>query len=387
MDSAHDQLAPFTTLTWFPLVARPRPPGLPLKARIAELAELAARPPEGTCHQRMSRAAEVLNKAALIASDCGMPATARALCHRQHELFDRARPLPAWACQLALQPILNIPRQMIREGRGQDAYTMLEALYRAARGRTTAVMDGQPIDLSMITCAPDDHKTVCTLIWASLLADGTRALAQAGRWDDAASHAAAHRGTGRRLLDGRQAAILALAQEGQADRATLMVEQSTIAEPWERAVQSVLRVLCLHTAGTSADHEIAAMLAHTRALAQEHDRSTATMRARVSITALDLTGTSEDPEARFLRAALISTAATDAYAARDVLVHDKISQSLTTGQRQDLGALVQASGLGRGTMPERLLSHLMAAAERACAALRTELEQRQYSQLEEQSNP
>lgn len=114
MGSAEDRIGP-GVLTWFPLVLRPRPPGLPLEARIAELTGL-ARPADGTAHQRVSRAAEVLNKAALIASDCGMPGLARALCHRQHELFDRARPLPPWAAQLALQPILNIPRQLIREG-------------------------------------------------------------------------------------------------------------------------------------------------------------------------------------------------------------------------------------------------------------------------------
>lgn len=119
MGSAENRLVPGTTLTWFPLVARPRPPGLPLETRIAELISLDARPAEGTCHDRMSQAAEVLNKAALIASDCGMPGLARALCHRQHDLFGRARPLPGWAAKLALQPVLNIPRQLIREGRGR----------------------------------------------------------------------------------------------------------------------------------------------------------------------------------------------------------------------------------------------------------------------------
>jgi hypothetical protein len=287
-----------------------------------------------------------------------------------------------------LQPILNIPRQMIREGRGHDAYTMLETLYHAARERTTAVIDDQPIDLSTIT-SPDDHKSVCTLIWAALLADGTRALAQAGRWKEAASHAASHRGTGRRLLDGRQAAILALAQEDQVDKAAVMVEQSTIAEPWEHAVQSLLRVLCLHAAGTSASHEIAAMLADALALAQEQDRSTAVMRTRVGIIALDLTGTTDDPQARLLRAALIATAATDAYAARDILAHNQMRQSVTTGQRRALCALVRASGLGAGSMPERLHGHLMTAARCAVATLTRELEHRddQFNRPDGQCDP
>jgi hypothetical protein len=374
MGITEDRLTSGGILTWFPLVVRPRPPGLPLEARIAELTGLAARPTEGTCHDRMSQAAEVLNKAALIASDCGMPAAARALCHRQHELFDQARPLPAWAAKLALQPLLNIPRQLIREGQGRPAYEMLETLYQAARDRTTAVIDGRPVDLSTVTCAPDDRKTVCTLIWAALLADGTHALALAGRWKEAASHAAQHRGIGRRLLDGRQAAILALAHDGQAHKAAVMVEQSTITELWEHTVQSLLRVLCLHTAGTDAGHHVATMLVAARALTHEHDRSTAVARARIGMIALDLAGTSDDPQSGPLRAALIAIASSDAYAARDVLAHHQIRQYLATGQRRDLHDLVRACGLGTGTIPEWLHEKLMAAVGCAETALTRELE-------------
>jgi hypothetical protein len=375
MDNTQDPLTPFPALTWFPLVARPRPPGLPLEARIAELTGLAARLPEGTCHQRASRAAEVLNKAALIASDCGMPATARALCHRQHELFDRARPLPAWAAQLALQPILNIPRQMIREGQGHEAYTMLETLYQAARERATAVIDGQPIDLSTITSAPDDHKAVCTLMWAALLADGTRALALAGRWREAASYAAAHRGTGQRLLDGRQAAILALAQEGQLDQAAIMVEESVITQPWERAVQSLLGALCLRVAGTDVSRHVTATLADALALVQGQDRSTVVMRTRTGIIALDLAGTAYDLQSLPLREALITTAANDAYAARDILAHPTMGESLAVGQRSELRNLTLDSGLGLGTIPEQLHSRLMAAVACAETTLSRELQQ------------
>ena len=374
MDNAQDPLAAFPALAWFPLVARPRPPGLPLEARIADLTDLAARLPEGTCQQRVSRAAEVLNKAALIASDCGMPSTARALCHRQHELFARARPLPAWAAQLALQPILNIPRQMIREGHGHEAYTMLETLYHAARERTTAVIDGQPIDLSTITSAPDDHKAVCALIWAALLADGTRALALAGRWREAASYAAAHRGTGQRLLDGRQATILALTQEGQFDQAATMVEESAIAQPWERAVQSLLRALCPRAAGTDASRHVTAMLTDALALVQGLDRSTVVMRTRTGIIALDLAGTAHDLRSLPLHEALITTAANDAYAARDILGHPRMGESLAAGQRSELRNLTLGSGLGTGTIPEPLHSRLMAAVGCAETVLSRELQ-------------
>lgn len=375
MDDMQDPLALFPALAWFPLVARPRPPGVPLEARIAELTDLAARLPDGTRHQRANRAAEVLNKAALITSDCGMPGTARALCHRQYELFGRASPLPAWAAQLAMQPILNIPRQMIREGQESDAYATLENLYHAARGGTTAVIDGQPIDFSAATSAPDGRKAVCTLIWAALLADGTRALAQAGRWKEAASHAAAYRGAGRRLLDGRQAAILALAQEGQADRAAVMVEESVVTHPWERAVQSLLRVLCLRVGGADDSGHVPPMLADALALVQGRDRSTVVMRTRAGIIALDLAGTARDLWSLPLYGALIASAANDAYAARDVLTHVRVSESLTVGQRSELRNLILACGLGARAIPEPLHSRLMAAVACAETALSRELEQ------------
>lgn len=379
MVSAEDQLGTGVPLSWFPLVPRPRPPGLPLETRIAELTDLATEPIGGTRHDRVSRAAEALNKAALIASDCGLADEAQALCYRQYELFDRARPLPEWAAQLALQPLLNIPRQLIREGRGQDAHAMLETLYRAARQRTTALIGSRPVDLSTVTCAADDHKTVCTVIWAALLADGTRALALAGRWEEAAHYAAARRGTGQRLLDGRQAAILALAQEGQTREAATMVEDSVIAEPWERAVQSLLRAMCLRMDGADVSKQIAVMLADVYALAREQDPSTAVMRTRAGMIALDIAGTVGNPRSLPLRSALIAAAAADAYAARDVIAHQQMRQSLTTDQNRDLHNLVRACGLGSGTIPEPLYRQLMRAVDRAETALSRELKQQSSS--------
>ena len=159
----------------------------------------------GNLQEKATRAAEVLNKAALIASDCGIPALARELCHRQYELLAQSAPLPGWAVRLAMQPVLNIPRQLIRDGHGDNARAVLETLHAAALSRATAVIDGMRIDFGTLTSTTDGRKEACTLTWTALLADGTRALAQAGRWKEAAEHAAAYRGTGARLLDGRQA--------------------------------------------------------------------------------------------------------------------------------------------------------------------------------------
>jgi hypothetical protein len=356
-------------LTWFPLVPRPRPPGLPLQTRIAELTTLAASAEQGTRQEQATRAAEVLNKAALIASDCGIPALARELCQRQYELFAQSAPLPDWATRLALQPVLNIPRQLIREGHGDDAHAMLEGLHQAALSRTTAVIDGMPIDFATLTSTTDGHKEARTLTWTALLADGTRAFAQAGRWKDAAEHAATHRGTGTRLLDGRQAAILALLDDGQAGAAAQMVEQSIVAEPWEHAIQAVLRVLCQHATGQRPMPGIATMITTASALAQEQDPATAVTRTRIGLTALSLAGHTDATQTHALRSALIATASIDAYVARDLLVTQQAGWSLTSAQHSRLQELVRACGLDEGTIPVHLHDQLITGASRAKAAL------------------
>lgn len=367
-----------TTVTagigWFPLVPRPRPPGLPLHQRVAELTAMASRADKGTCQQQATRAAAVLNNAALIASDCGVPAPAREQCHRQYALLARSAPLPSWAVRLALQAVLNIPRQLIRDGHGDTAHAILNALHQATAERTAAVIDGTKVDFATLTGTADAHKEALTLTWTALLADGTRALAQAGRWKEAANHAAANRGTGTRLLDGRQAAILALLTDGQSAQAALLVEQTTVTEPWEHAVQAVLRVLCQHTAGQVPEPSTATMTAITLALVQEPDPATTITRTRIGLTALDLADGSDNTHARALSTALLTAANTDAYAARDLLASPHASRFLTPRERYGLQAIVHASGLGAGTIPAHLHVQMASAVRHAEDVLaRTEM--------------
>ena len=70
-----------------PLVCRPKPPGTPLAERIAELTALTVEPNGASHHQLVARASGVLNFAALIASDVGLPDLAAELCWRQHRIF------------------------------------------------------------------------------------------------------------------------------------------------------------------------------------------------------------------------------------------------------------------------------------------------------------
>lgn len=350
--------------TWFPLIIRPRPAGLPLEIRVAELEALARSTPEHDRHDRASHAAEILNKAALIASDCGLADLAHSLCLQQQDLFEQAKPLPVWCAKLALQPVLNIARLRIREADSEGAYTLLDALFTAARRRTSLLVDGHRIDLSKVTRAPDDHQVVCSLIWAALLADGTRALALAGRWREAADHAARRRGVGQRLLDGRQAAILAHLHEDRADLATNMIESSSIIEPWEHAVQGLLRVLCTADAG-ERDQARPAMLRTINTLLEQPDTTTAVARVRAGIICLDLAGPNETPDVLKLRAAVLHTASRDAYAARDALNHPDLRPVIATEQCEELAALLDPSGLDTGRIPPDLSTRVMTAVSQA----------------------
>ncbi|MEU4656824.1 hypothetical protein AB0G32_23315 [Streptomyces sp. NPDC023723] len=360
-------------LAWFPLVQRPRPPAIPLTARIHQLTDLAEHPTTGDTHQQATRAAEICNKAALIASDCALPDLARHLCWSQYEVFDQARPLPTWAVELALQPLLNIARQLIREGDGNNAYAMLDALFHAARARTSTEAAGRTVNLHTLTSSADGHRIARTLLWAALLADGTRALAQAGRWREAADAAAAHRGVGARLLDGRQITILALAQQGRHDEATALIENSRPAEPWEEVVQSLLRVACRDADSVPATH-IDDMLTAVLALRQQPPAGTTVFRSRAGITALVLAAARTDERIPLLQADILAMAHTDGYTARDALAQPQLRRVMTADQHQALTSLVRTTGLGAGTMPKPLRGDLMRAVRMGKGWLRLCLE-------------
>src|SRR5580658_6585665 len=125
-----------------PLVCRPRPPATPLSTRIGQLTALTAEPDSADHRQRVARASGVLNFAALIASDTGMPDLAAELCWRQYTIFADAGSLDQDIAVMALMPIVNIARLLIREGDGNSAYELLRQLYRAAQQRGTTTIRG-----------------------------------------------------------------------------------------------------------------------------------------------------------------------------------------------------------------------------------------------------
>jgi hypothetical protein len=342
----------------FPLVSRAKPAGRALTARIASLRDT-QREPDGADHYtQVARASEVFNVAALIASDCGMPDFAYSLCWQQYDIFDTARPLPAPIAKLALQPILNIARQMVRDADGASAHAMLVNLYQAARSRGTIHVAGRSIDLADGTVLREDHKTICTQLWGAILVDGTRALVQAGRWTEAAAAMAAHRGVGDRLLDGRQVTIMSHLQCGRRDQALAMIDASATIEPWEKPVAAILRAYCLQETTDAARRALDAAITEALVLLKHVEPSTALFRTRVALTALDLAERHTDLDRLPLSRAIVRRASTDAYAAREALESATLCASITAQDKRRLADVVELSGLGRGCMPAGLLDQL-----------------------------
>jgi hypothetical protein len=180
----------------------------------------------------------VHNLAALLASDCGLPDLARQWCHRQANVYLRAHPLGAQVARHALEPLINLVRLHIRDGQGELAFDLIDTLYAAVSSRTAATIDGVEIP-ARLTNSLEAHQEVRRWLWAVLLATGARALAVAGRWEDACTRLRRYQGIGRRMLDGRQVAVIAYAASGDTDGTLALLDDTEPGEPWENAVTSL----------------------------------------------------------------------------------------------------------------------------------------------------
>jgi hypothetical protein len=222
---------------------------------------------------------------------------------------------------------------------------------------------GRRLSFRELTSTNEDHRTLCRWLWTILLADGTRSLVSAGRWDHALAHAERHGGIGQRLLDGRQVAILTRTLAGDPASALAMLKESATSEPWEQPVAACLTVLCLRTAARPANSAIAAMA--DRYLDLEPSPELLVFRTRLGLAVIDLAGGTGQPGTVQIAARLVDEAVTaaDGYAAQDLLTHDKCRARLTSPQKQAQTATVQSSGLSNSTIPAHLMTDLLAAVE------------------------
>ncbi|GAA3550189.1 hypothetical protein GCM10022419_033050 [Nonomuraea rosea] len=345
----------------FPLIARPRPTCLPLRARIAELRDLADAAAHDTQEGHLTLAAETLNKAALIASDCGATALAHSLCWRHFAAYLHAWPLDASRTRSALEPLVNLARLAIRDHDGARGYLLLHTLFHALSSSGTADIDGHRVPLDGLTHTEDDLHTVRKWLWGVFLNEGIRALISAGQWDQAVAHAQQYRGVGQRLLDGRQATIVAHCIAGDTDTALKLVTTSAPEQPWEHAVAGCLDALCRCAAGHSPGDTLAGVQRRYREL--DRTPELLVFRTRLGLTVLDLAAdTNQLPAARIFTCLITDILATpDGYAAREVLAHKRASTLLNLAEQHELTAAVQGTGLGTGSVPEPLMSDLFSA--------------------------
>lgn len=336
--------------TWFPLLPRPRPTCRNLTDRVEEVRALTDPDRHESREVEVVAAAEALNKTALIYSDCDLHEDAERCCWRQFGILQAHAPLTTRNAKLALQPLVNLARLHIRADQGDRAYTLLNDLYQGLRSGKPAVLDGQAIDLAALLNSNDQapgRRELLRFTWTVLLADGTRALTRAGRWNAALEHIEAHRGIGERLLDGRQVAIITRIVSGDYDQALELIDGSSTPQTWEKALISCLTTLCHSLAGYNTRTSETAMLDHFRALADEP--IPVVFHCRLGLCALDLTEHHGRAPiaAEIIRHVIRSR---DAHAARDALGHRTCRGHLSSADRFELTSIVDAAT--NATTPE-----------------------------------
>lgn len=366
--------------TRFPLVPRPRLACPDLETRVRQVRDYAL-----SCHQpaepedRVDRACTAWNQAALIAADCGLPELAARLCERQFAILRSAWPVGGRTAIASLQPLVNLARLDIRAGLPEQACQALDQIHHAVNHGGSAVIHGAVVSLDGFTTA-GAAAPVHRWLRDVLLQDGTRALAATGQWARAAEHAARYDDTPDRLLEGRQARIIASSDTGNAAGALDLIDASNRTEPWEHAVAACLRALaCLKTSGPLPSGIIAALAAVPNAC-QQAVPGTVLFRIRLALTVAELTIALDGPHDDLVTNAIENARQSgDAQAAREILGHPAARSHLTPAFAGELAGLVDRAGLGRGSVPQALMANLTASVDAAETVLTLALEQRHRS--------
>ncbi|MFI6287402.1 hypothetical protein ACIBCM_22095 [Streptomyces sp. NPDC051018] len=353
----------------FPLVARFRPACLPLPQRVHALVDLA-----DTAVRKADQglASAVYNQAALIASDLDLPDMARELCHQHAAAYLHACPLPGMSAIRGLEPVVNLARLQIRAGRADEGRQRLLDLYGAVAAGVHAHFDGVGIPADL-TATDADRQEVRAWLWRVLLADGTRTLTTAGRWAEALKHIESHRGIGKRMLDGRQVAVLSALVSDDTTSSAALLHDTTPGDPWEQLVTACLTVQCRHDAQQPFDAHLAELIAAY--LQRSPEPGMTVFDIRLGLTILDAVGPAETPAAQRIVEDLHrrTVEAEDGYAAREVLTHPCFLTVATVREAQDCRALVRACALGARAIPDHLHGELAAALHASDKVIRDSL--------------
>jgi hypothetical protein len=250
-----------------------------------------------------------------------------------------------------LEPVVNLARLQIRAGHADEGRQRLLNLYKAVEAGTAARFEDVKVPADL-TATAEDRQEVRAWLWRVLLADGTRTLTTEGRWAEALAHIEARHGIGKRMLDGRQVAVLAALVAGDTPRAAALLAATMPGGPWEQAVTTCLTVLCRRDAGQPSDDHLADLVA-----------AYSRRKTRLGHTVLDAIGSAETLAAHRIVEDLHRrmTDAEDGYAARENLAHPLFTEIATDRQVQDCRALVRACALGSGSLPDELRGELTAA--------------------------
>ena len=364
----------FAAARRFPLLGRPRPtcPALPL--RIQEVTE-AVTAAERHGEHGLNDAAHALNKAALIASDCGMPHLAEQLCWRHINAYQQAdRPLTVTEARYLLEPVLNLARLQLRAEQGDRAVRLLDEMYQAVTKRHDLTIADQRLAIGDLIGDPPERRQLREWTWLQLVCEGVKAYALAERWNAAAEHARRLNGIGDHLMEGRQAAIIAACQHDNLPTARALLAHSTITQPWEQEVATCLHIMCVRPDSPANDQHLDAAVARYRT--REPLPGYASYRARFGLTIATLSYLARPHIATTLlwRIAEDAIESGDGYAARDVLGFREPVGGISNRQLDHLTTITTSAGLGLGTMPEPVQRNLDDAVTRAEAILRTALD-------------
>ncbi|HEX8343330.1 MAG TPA: hypothetical protein VF657_01120 [Actinoplanes sp.] len=350
----------------FPLLGRPRPACPALPHRIQEVTDAVATAEHKPEHG-LTDAAHALNKAALIASDCGMPDLAERICWQHIHAYRRLdRPLTVLEARYVLEPVLNLARLQIRADQGTTAVHLLETMYHAVTRREDLTIGDHVLPTADLTGEQHERRQLHEWVWLQLISEGVRALA--GRWQAAAEHARTHNGIGVHLMEGRQAAIIAACLHDELSQARKLLTDSTPTEPWELEVAACLNLMCTRPGGANNERHLETALVHYRARGPMPGY--ASYRARLGLTIVTLSShVRVDTAAALLRqVADEAIASLDGYAARDVLGSLEPTNRITDRQHAQLTAIATESGLGQ-PLPDPAKRQVVCATARAEAVL------------------
>lgn len=355
-------------LRWFPLTGHARPACPPLPERVREITQLAeaADTPDANV---LSEASHALNKAALLASDCGLSSLAHDLCWQHINAYLHAdRPFTVQEARGILGPALNLARLNLRADNPASALRLLDDIYQAVMKGTDVTLDGRVLPLADLVGTTAELRQLREDVWLQYLSESIRAHARLGQWTQAVKHTEAHRGIGTHLLDGRQAAIISHVVDGNHEEVQRLLAETTITQPWEHHVASCLNAMCVP--GEEATTAIDTMT--TLFLESDPVPGYIVFRTRLALTITALANSTSSPQAACVasKAADEILESADAYAARDFLSHPVQRYEPTEARSRKLIAVVNASGLDAGSVPEPLQDAVLAAVFTSASLIR-----------------